>query len=382
MKYRPLGKTGIMVSEVGLGSEAFVRADEKTAMQIYDFAIESGVNYFDLYNSEPHVRDNLGKAMQGRREKFIVQGQIGSAWEDGQYVRTREISKVKEACEDMFTRLKTDYIDVGMIHYCDEQKDFDLIMNGEFAPYVKELKAQGRIKAIGLGTHNPSIALQAAKTGWIEVILISMNPAYDMLPPNEDVDVLFEKETFNTPLTNLDPAREELYSYCEANGIALTVMKPYAGGALLKAEESPFGVAMTVPQCLHYCLTRPAVASVCCGAHTVEELKEAVAYSDLSESEKEYATTLANAPAHGFHDKCMYCGHCAPCTVGIDIALVNKFADLCKSQGEIPETVREHYAVLEAKASDCIGCGACEYNCPFGVHIIEHMAETAELFGC
>ena len=384
MNYRPLGKTGIMVSEVGLGSEAFVKADEKGALELYDAAINAGVNFFDLYYSEPNVRDNLGKAMKGRREKFIVQGQICSAWEDGQYVRTRDFTKVKAACEDMFARLDTDYIDIGLIHYVDEQKDYDNVMSSEIVPYIRNLKAEGKFKAIGLGTHNMDIALQAAKTGWMDVIFVSMNPAYDMLPSTDDVDSLFKSETYSgdaSALANLDPAREELYSYCAANGIAITVMKPYAGGALLKADESPFGVAMTVPQCLHYCLTRPAVASVCAGAHTVEELLEAVKYSDLPESEKEYATVLASAPAHTFHDKCMYCGHCAPCTVGIDIATVNKFADLCKSQGMIPETVREHYAALEAKAGDCIGCGACEANCPFGVSIIEHMAEAAELFG-
>lgn len=133
-------------------------------------------------------------------------------------------------------------------------------------------------------------------------------------------------------------------------GVALTVMKPYGGGALLDAEESPFGVAMTVPQCLHYCLTRPGVACVLAGAHTKEQLLEAAAYSQLSEEQKDFAALLGSTPAHRFTDKCMYCGHCAPCTVGIDIASVNKFADLCEAQGMVPETVREHYNAMAVKA--------------------------------
>ena len=52
----------------------------------------------------------------------------------------------------------------------------------------------------------------------------------------------------------VDEARQELYSYCESAGVAITVMKPLAAGTLLSAEASPFGVAMTVPQCIQYAL--------------------------------------------------------------------------------------------------------------------------------
>jgi predicted aldo/keto reductase-like oxidoreductase len=77
----------------------------------------------------------------------------------------------------------------------------------------------------------------------------------------------------------------------------------------------------------------------------------------------------------------MYCGHCAPCTAGIDIASVNKFYDLCLTQKSVPETVREHYGALAHHAGECIGCGRCERNCPFGVKIIEEMRAAAALFG-
>ena len=77
----------------------------------------------------------------------------------------------------------------------------------------------------------------------------------------------------------------------------------------------------------------------------------------------------------------MYCGHCAPCPRGIDIAMVTKLLNLVRAQGEMPETVREHYAVLEHKAGECIQCGACEKRCPFQVEIRENMKEAARTFG-
>lgn len=382
MNYRVLGRTGIKVSEVGLGSEAFVGKDEAFAKDLLDAALEAGINYFDLYNPEPYIRDGFGKAMEGRRDKFVIQAHLCSAWMDGQYKRTREMAAVKEAYDDLFRRIGTDYVDVGMIHYVDEQKDFDQVFGGEVLAYAKELKAAGKIRYIGMSTHNPRVAIQAAKSGEIDVIMFSINPAYDILPPNEDVNTLFEKSTYEAPdvLSSTDPERLTLYGLCESEGVALTVMKPYGGGALLDAGESPFGVAMTVAQCLHYCLTRPGVASVLAGAHTKEELLEAAAYSELPEEEKDFATLLGNTPAHRFMDKCMYCGHCAPCTAGIDIASVNKFADLCEAQRMVPETVREHYNALTAKAGDCVKCGACEKRCPFGVKIIEHMQKAKEIF--
>ena len=383
MKYRILGRTGIKVGEIGLGSEAFVNHTTEYGVGLIEKALEAGVNYFDLYNPEPYIRDTFGIAMQGRRDKFIMQAHMCSAWIDGQYKRTRKMPEVEAAFTDLLTRLQTDYIDVGMIHYVDEQKDFDEVFHGPVIEFAKAQKAAGRVRHLGMSTHNPKVAIQAVKTGLIDVIMFSVNPAYDILPPNEDVNTLFEKETYEAPdvLSSTDPVRQELYSLCESEGVALTVMKPYGGGALLKMGESPFGVAMTVIQCLHYCLTRPGVKVVMAGAHSAEELLEAVAYCDAPEVEKDYARLLANCPAHPFMDKCMYCGHCAPCTVGIDIATVNKFADLCEAQGFVPETLREHYDALAMHAGDCIQCGSCETRCPFGVRIIEHMMKAQGIFG-
>ena len=75
----------------------------------------------------------------------------------------------------------------------------------------------------------------------------------------------------------------------------------------------------------------------------------------------------------------MYCGHCAPCPKGIDVASVTKFLNLAKD--EIPETVREHYAALKAHGGDCVKCGACEKRCPFGVSIRENMQRAKDVFG-
>ncbi|MDD7771023.1 MAG: hypothetical protein PT947_08755, partial [Suipraeoptans intestinalis] len=81
-------------------------------------------------------------------------------------------------------------------------------------------------------------------------------------------------------------------------------------------------------QCLHYALTRPAVASVMVGYDSTEHVAAAVSYETASDAEKDYASVLAGAPRNAYSGQCTYCGHCAPCPKHIDIAMVNKLYDL------------------------------------------------------
>ncbi|MBQ4093810.1 MAG: aldo/keto reductase [Oscillospiraceae bacterium] len=380
MNYRRLGKTELMVSEIGFGAEWMERYDAAVCKAVVDECEKQGINILDCWMSEPNVRSNIGAAIAGRREKWIIQGHIGSTWQNGQYVRTRDMDKVVPAFEDLLARLGTDYIDLGMIHYVDSEADWNEVVNGPFLKYVQQLKADGVIRHIGMSTHNPAIAKIAAQSGLVEMMLFSVNPAFDLLPASEDMNNYFA-EQYDESLGGIDPVRTELYKLCEQLDIGLTVMKGYAGGRLFDAARSPFGVALTPVQCLHYALTRPAVAAVMAGYDTPQHVMEAASYCTATDEEKDYASVLANAPRHAFSGQCTYCGHCKPCPMDIDIAMVNKLYDLAAMQSELPASVKQHYSALEHTAAECIGCGGCETRCPFGVKITERMAKAAELFG-
>ncbi len=380
MRFRELGNTGIKVSEIGLGAEWLERHNTEEVKAVIDACEKEGINILDCWMSEPNVRSNIGLALKGRRRNWIIQGHIGSIWEAGQYVRSRDLKKVKPAFEDLLARLQTDYIDMGMIHFVDTAEEFERVVNGEFMEYVRQLKKEGTIRHIGMSSHNPEIAKMAACQGEIEMILFSINPAFDMLPPVTDLEEYFA-EQYDEKLGGIAPEREELYKLCEQNRVGITVMKGYAGGRLFHAQTSPFGVALTPVQCLHYALTRPGVTAVMVGFDNPGHVADAIAYETASDEEKDYASVLASAPSHAFSTgQCTYCGHCAPCPSRIDIAMVNKLYDLAVMHKEVPGTVRAHYGQLEANAADCIGCKGCESRCPFHVPIAERMQKTKELF--
>lgn len=381
MEYRELGRTGIKVSVIALGCEGFVANEGALTEQLLNAAEQGGINCIDLYAPQPEMRSRLGKWLRGRRGKFVLQAHLCTVWQEGQYKRTREIGEVKASFEDLLTRLATDYIDIGMIHYVDSLEDWEAVAGGPVMAYAREMQAQGKIRYIGLSSHNPAAAMQAVQSGLIDVLMFSVNPCYDLQPANEDCYALWDGKNYDRQLVNMDPERDALYETCSRLGVAITVMKAFGGGDLLDEELSPAGKALTVNQCLHYALTRPGVAAVMSGAHTVDELEKCLEYTTAADVEKDYAAAFAALPKISWEGHCMYCGHCAPCPQGIDVAAVTKFLNLTKAQNSVPETVREHYAALRHHAGECVKCGACEKRCPFKVTVIQNMQEAVKVFG-
>ena len=380
MEYRVISRANLRVSEIGLGGEWFNGLSPEECTHIIDAALKHGINYIDIFMPQAPTRDNLGIALQGRRDKFIIQGHLCTVYEDEQYTRTRDIEKTKKSFGDLLARLGTDYIDIGMIHYVDSEDDYKSVFETEIIEYAKELKSQGIIKCIGISSHNPHIALKAVESGLIDVLMFSINPAYDMENSDTNIDDLIEYKGLGEHGWVVDEARQTLYTTCANLGVGITVMKALGAGSLLANESSPFGIAMTVPQCIHYALSRNGVKVVIIGCHTVPEVIEAVRYHGVSAEEKEYSHIFAKKNGVKMTGRCMYCNHCQPCPAHIDIAAVTKFLDLAQQQDAVPDTVKQHYFALSTTATDCIMCGECEPNCPFGVKIRDNMKRAQDIF--
>ena len=377
MKYRPLGNTGLMVSEISIGCGGFEKLDSAASLELMTMALDSGMNYIDIYDCTPVTRSNVGYALQGRRDEMIIQGHIGTIYKDGQHCRTRDVEECKASFQDLLDRLHTDHIEVGMIHITDSREEWEEIQNSPFLDYVFQLKKEGKIKHIGLSSHNAEVALMAAKSGWVEVIMFSLNPAFDRLRGGA---IPWEKGAMDNLQAGIDPVRVEFYDYCATHNIAVTVMKTFGGGGkLLDAKTSPLGVAYTPEQCIAYCLAKPCISTCILGIDNLDELKADLHWMHATDAEKDY-TAVAKREQTKTGGDCTYCNHCSPCAVGIPIAKVNELLDKAETDGMTPE-LQAKYEALPHHAGECTHCGACMSRCPFGVDIPAKMDNAKAVFG-
>jgi len=379
MEYRQLGKTGKKVGVIGLGCEHLDRKPYEQVKETIDAALEHGVNIIDVFMPGTEVRENISRAIGSRRGEVMIQGHIGASDINQQYDISRDLPTVKKYFETML-RLFGGYIDFGMMFFIDTDKNYRDIFETGFAEYVEHLKKQGDIKHIGFGSHNPETAIRAINTGLPEMLMFSVNPAFDMLPSTEYVFDHFDTDLGAGLFRGIDPKRAELYKLCEQKQIGMTVMKTYGAGKLISKEHTPFDKPMTIPQCIHYALSRPAVACILPGCQTADEVHETMKYFETSEAERDY-TDVLNSEKNDFKGSCVYCSHCLPCPVEIDIAAVNKYLDIARlDKANIPATIISHYQSLLHKGDECIKCGHCEERCPFDVPVIKNMEEAAQLF--
>ena len=380
MEYRQLGKTGEQVSVIGLGCEHLDTKPYEQVKETIDAALSYGVNILDVFMPGREVRENIAKALGGKRGDVMIQGHIGSTDVNQQYDISRDMPAVKRYFEDML-RIFGGYIDFGMMFFIDSEKDYQSVFETEFAGYVQRLKQDGYIRHIGFSSHNPITAMKAIETGLPEMMLFSINPAFDMMPTDLYVLDQIEKNFAAEYYRGLDPTRAELYKLCMKKQIGITVMKTIGAGKLISPEYTPYAKPLTVPQCIHYALTRPNVASALIGCKTPAEVEEAARYLNIDDSAKDYADILSST-RNDFKGACVYCGHCQPCPAGIDIAAVNKYLDIARlDKANIPPSIKSHYASLPYAGSECIECGNCERRCPFGVEIIANMKEATDVLG-
>lgn len=379
MQYKDIGKTGHKSSVIGLGCEHLDNKPYEQVKETIDAALECEINLLDVFMPGKTVRENIAKALGTCRKDVMIQGHIGSTDINQQYDISRDLPTVKRFFEDMLRIFGR--IDFGMMFFIDSEDDYKGVFESGFADYVLKLKRDGDIGHIGFSSHNPNTAIRAINTGLPEMMLFSINPAFDMLPAGEYVFDHFEKGFGTELFRGIDPKRAELYKLCEQKQVGITVMKTLGAGKLISSEHTPFEKPLTVQQCIHYALTRPAVASVMLGCQTRAEVLEAVRYLDMSDEERDYTGALGSL-RNDFRGNCVYCGHCQPCPVEIDIATVNKYLDIARlDKANVQPTLRSHYQGLKATGKECIVCGSCEERCPFGVPVIRNMSEAEQLLG-
>ena len=327
MEYRKLPHGEEQISVIGLGNSSRTsQVGEKEIQATVEMALESGVNYFDMAAGDAAPFAAYGKALAGCREKASLQVHFGADYHTGKYGWTQDLEEIKRSISWQLEALQTDYIDFGFIHCVDELADLEKAVSGGALDYIQSLKKQGVVRHVGLSSHTPAVVQKALDLGILDMVMFSINPGYDYQQGEYAIGQVDE--------------RQALYRRCQAEGVGISVMKAFSGGQLLKAETSPFRQALTEYQCIQSILG-----------------------------------TFAPQDANGV---CVYCNHCQPCPMGLDVGLINKYYDLSKA-GDI--LARDHYNNLEKTAGDCVSCGHCDSRCPFHVAQSQRMEEIREYFG-
>ena len=363
MQYRPLpSDPSVKLSVIGFGAAQL--KDNEDSRALLRAGLDAGLNFLDTLPSEADGYAALHDVIAPMRDKVYIQLHLGCTYKSGKYGWTRDLAEIKRDWQRQLDVFGTDYADFGFIHCMDDEKDFAEMKKNGLWDFALELKERGVIRHLGCSTHSVAIANKFLDTGLMELMMFSINPMYDYTDESD-----YGKGGVDE--------RAQLYRRCEAEGVALSVMKCTAGGQLLDAAQSPFKMALTPVQCVQYALDKPGVASVLAGMKNIDELNGFLHTLEASEAERDYST-LGGVVPEDLTARCVYCAHCHPCPAGLNIAMINKYYDLALVGDN---QAASHYDKLELHASDCIMCGNCDARCPFHVEQMARMEEIAGYFG-
>ena len=218
MEYTNLGRTGLKVSRLCLGTMNFgPQTDEATSHDIMDRALELGINFFDTANvygwelGEGITEQIIGRWLDkgdGRREKIVLATKVFGRMGEGPNERRLSAKHIRQACEDSLRRLKTDYIDLYQMHHVDRHTPWEEIWQA-----MEVLVAQGKVLYIGssnfAGLHITKAQFSAAERHILG--LVSEQSLYNL------IDRMIELEVV--------PA-------CREFGLGIIPYSPLAGGLL------------------------------------------------------------------------------------------------------------------------------------------------------
>ena len=278
MEYRHLGGSSVEVSQIGLGtwgmSGAFWgAADDAESLRVIYRALELGVTLIDTAEAygKGHAEEVVGKALAGRRNWAVIATKVMASRLDPQ--------ELQAALEGSLRRLQTDYVEVYFIHW--PNPDFPI---GPTMEALERLRADGRIRAIGVSNFGPEEMDRAREYGTIDVL----QPPYNMLWREIEAATLPYCRKHNIGVMPYSGLAQGLLTgtlsrdtvFVEGDDRRTTVLfQPGAYEHALDVVERLRPIAAkygkTVPQlAVQWLTSRPGVSSPLLGARTVAEIEE------------------------------------------------------------------------------------------------------------
>ncbi len=318
MRTITLGSTGITVPQNAFGALPIQRADKDTAVTILRRAYEGGMRFFDTARAYSDSEEKLGAAFgdNGIRDKIFIATKTGA----------KTPGEIREQIGISLRNLKTDHVDIYQLHMapqCYRPGDG----TGLYETLL-ELKAEGKIRHIGITAHKIAVAEEAIESGLYE--------------------------TLQFPFSYLGSERElALPGLCAARNMGFIAMKSLAGGLITDSR-----VAMA------FMTTQPNVLPIW-GIQRMHELEEWLSYMDETPAmTEEIAAFIEKERAELAGSFCRGCGYCMPCPAGIQI---NNCARMSLMLRRAPSDrwLNEYWQAEMKKIENCLHCRKCTKHCPY-----------------
>jgi predicted aldo/keto reductase-like oxidoreductase len=328
MEMRQLGRTGLTVSCISIGTIPIRRPAEEDAVRVLRHALDSGINYIDTARGYTRSEERVAKAIEGRRDQCVIGSKAGAKTKD----------EMLSAVDESLRVLGTDYIDIYKHHgICQADELAEVMGPGGAMEGLVAAREQGKIGYTGISGHNPDVLMDAVRTGEMDVILVPFN---------------FVKR---------EPA-DELLPLCEELGVGVTIMKPLGGS--LFASHADLALRWVLQH---------AVSTIPVGMwRTVEvDWNTAVGRNPTPLTADEDAA-VADMAATWDRQYCRLCYRHSKCPHGVDIDGL-MLTELMVRRHGLAELVGERdFGATLSKAEQCSTCGdraACAASCPFELDI-------------
>lgn len=336
---RCLGRTNLKVRCLGLGGIPVRDRSWDESQAVLRRALKLGINFIDTARGYGDSEAKIGAALADRRASVYLASKTPE----------RTAAGARADLARSLAELKTDYLDIYQLHGVDEEEDLERCLKPDGAlAALKEAQRQGKIRFIGITSHNPGLLRKALVTGEFDTVMVPVN--------------ILDRFIFN--------AEERLLPLARELGIGIIAMKPLAGGVIKEPSKA-----------LRYTLSQ-AVDVVIPGMGTVAEVNENVRLaSEFSPlTPEEYEDLVREVKALG-NEVCRQCGYCLPCPEGINIREVFRLEGMF-DRYERKREAQELYGELTVKTEACVRCGQCETKCPYDLPIREKLVKAGDKLTC
>ncbi|MFH1479637.1 MAG: aldo/keto reductase [Pseudomonadota bacterium] len=333
MKTTVLGKTGLRVSEIGLGGIPITRLSPERAVAVVRHCYEQGITFFDTANGYRDSEKKIGSALESVRDKVTLATKTFA----------RDAEKGSRHIEFSLQNLKTSMIDLYQLHQVANEETLEKILApGGVYEAMDKARSDKQIRFLGITSHNIDTAIKACHTGLFDTVQIPFN--------------LIEHEPVG-----------ELFEVAQAKGMGIIAMKPMAGGLLDRVDL-----------CFRFLQQYPFVVPIP-GVEAEEEMAQIIELyrSPVQLNQTDWAD-IHKIRAEMGQKFCHRCEYCMPCEKGVQIHTILGFRSISKRFP--PATVISMTDKAMKSIENCEDCRECVSRCPYELPIPDLLKEIQGLF--